>query len=298
LSAADTFSYSPNSPFGGFGVSLAGSDFSSSQVLNPQFVPNQTLLTPYATRYSNSVLGEVEYGLSRRSSWTVSGSYGILKFADTQFYNSDQVSASTGYNYSLTAHDSVSVSYSYGRTNYPSLTSHFLTHSAQVGYTKNLGGRLALHIAAGPQMVDVGNLGAADKKVQFSGMGYLAYNRGRNRASVNFESQTTGGSGVFTGANTQSVQGSVGRQISNGWSAALNGGYSRNSGLVQQQTYNSLFVSPNLRRSVTRNLGATFNYMYQYQLSSSTCTTVVCGNLGRNLFSFGLDYRFSPIRLE
>ena len=60
LTAADTLNYSPNSPFGGYGYTLAPAQQlrRHSSVVNPQYVPNQSILTPYTSSYFNTVLGQ------------------------------------------------------------------------------------------------------------------------------------------------------------------------------------------------------------------------------------------------
>jgi hypothetical protein len=297
--AADNFNYSPNSPFGGFGFALndtINSDPSAS--LKPQYVPNQSILTPTTTSYFNSVLGQVEYGISRRSSWTLSGSYGILRYPDSSLFNTNQITASTGYNRSLTARDGVSLTYTYNQFKYTGIDSDFMTQNVQFGYSHILGGRMSLQAAGGVEFIDSNNLGESMKRVQFSGNGSLNYQRGRTNVGLSYFAGSTGGSGVLTGANTQSVQGQVGHEFGRKWNTSLSVGYSHSSGLFQDQSYDTLYASPGLRRALTRNLGMTFNYTYQRQLSDSSCIASVCGDVNRSLLTFGFDYRFRPISLE
>jgi hypothetical protein len=299
LTAIDSFSISPDSPFGGLGFGLpSGGSGSGQPILNPQYVPNQSILTDYATNYFNSMTGQVSYGLSRRASVTASVAYGILRFTDASFQNTNQITASTGYNYSLTAKDSISVTYTFGHIDYTDFSSSYVSHTMQLGYTHKLNGRFSIQLAGGPEVVDTSNLGFSNVRVQSSGNAAILYSRARTSLSLSYFRGTTGGSGVLTGATTQFAQGNVSREISKAWTTSLSVGYGNNRGLVQQQTYNTLYVSPSMRRAVTRNLGLTLNYSYQHQLASSNCVSAVCGDLGRNFLSVGLDYRFRPIRLE
>jgi hypothetical protein len=300
LTALDSFSLSPDSPFGGYGFGLPSGETNGQAVVSPQYQPNQSILTPYATNYNNTVSGQVSYGFSRRTNVTASVAYGTLRFIgdNVQFQNTNQITASSGYNYNLTAKDTISATYSFGRIAYTDFDSNFVTHTMQLGYSHKLNGRFSFQLAGGPEILDTSNLGFADTRVQASGSASLLYSRSRNNLSVSYFKGTTGGSGVLTGAQTQSAQFSVGREFSKALSASLSVGYANNSGLVQQQTYDSLFVSPSLHRSITRNFGFTLNYSYQHQISGATCVGLACGNLDRSLASVGLEYRFRPIRLE
>jgi hypothetical protein len=299
ITAADTFNLSPDSTFGGYGYGLpTGNAAASNPVLDPRYVPNQSILTGYATSYFNSVMGQLEYGISRRSSWTGSASYGLVRFTNSNLQNLNQVTASTGYNYSVTAKDSVSATYVFSTFGYTNLDSEFQSHTVQFGYSHKLAGRLFLQLAGGPQIINTSGLGDAGTRVQGSGTASLLYGKGRTNLALTYFRGATGGSGVLNGSSTQSAQLTIGREMSKAWSASVAAGYANNSGLVQQQSYNTIFISPSMRRAITRNLGATFNYSYQRQLTGTTCVTLVCGDTGRNFLSVGVDYRFRPIRLE
>jgi len=299
LTGADTLNYTPNSPYGGYGYGLApASGGSSSAVLNPQYVPNQSILTPFASSYFNTVLGQVEYGLSRRSSWTANGSYGILRYPDSNLYDTNQLMASTGYNYSLTARDAIFATYNYSDFRYLAYDSIFTSQSVQLGYSRKVSGRISFQVSGGPQFTNATALGAGQKQIQFSGSANLVYSRGYTNLGLTYFAGTTAGSGVMTGAQTNNVQATIGHSFSHAWTSSFSVGYSNNRGLVQAQSYDSLYVSPALRRSVTRNFGLTFNYTYQKQLTQTTCAGLVCGDFDRSFASVGIDYRFKPIRLE
>jgi len=300
LTAADSVNYSPNSTFGGFGYTLApaNGDANGGSAISRQYLPNQSILTPYTTSYFNTTLGQAEYHLTRRSSWTATGSYGILRYPDSSFYDSNQIVASTGYNHSFTARHAVFATYSYSEFHYTAVDASFTSQNAQLGYSRNTSGRFSFQASGGPEFTDAKSLGVAHTQVQFAGTASLAYSRGRTNLGLSYFAGTTAGSGVMTGAQTQDVQFTAGRSFSRDWTANFSTGYSHNNGLVGQQTYNSLYFSPALRRSLTHNLGVTLNYSYQRQLTQSGCSGLVCGTISRNFVSAGIDYRFRPIHLE
>ena len=195
LTAADTLNYSPNSPFGGYGYSLAPASNASttSSIINPQYVPNQTILTPYASSYLNTALGQVEYGLTRRSSWTATGSYGIMRFPDSGLYDTNQLVASTGYNHSLTARDSIYATYNYSQFHYTAYDSSFTSQNAQFGYSRKVTGRMSFQVSGGPEFINATSIGASQKKVQFSGSANVGYSRARTNFGLTYFAGVTGG---------------------------------------------------------------------------------------------------------
>lgn len=299
FAVADNLNYTPNSPYGGYGEALATPDTDgNSSVLKPQYVPNQSILTPTTSSYFNSVLGQVEYGISRRSSWTASGAYGFLRYPNADFHNTNQITASTGYNYSISARNAISLTYSYNQFKYTQIASDFTTQNVQFGFSHILAGRFSLQASGGVEFIDSSNLGQSQKSAQFSGTGTLDYSRAHTSLGLSYFAGSTGGSGVLTGASTQDVRFRIGQQFGRKWSGSASVGYSHNGGLFEQQSYDTLFASPGIRRALTRNMGLSFNYTYQRQLTNSTCTTASCGSLSRNFLTVGIDYKFRPIPLE
>lgn len=299
LAVIDSFSYSPNSPFGGFGYGLpGGADNGGQSVLNPQYSTNQSILTGYSPNYSNNVTGQIEYGLSRRSSVTGSVGFGILRFPDVGLQNTNQVTASAGYSHSFTARDSMTLNYTFGGFVYTGYDYSYITHTIQAGYSHRLSGRFSFQLAGGPQFIDTTSLGVSDTRIQSSGSASLLYSKARTNLSLSYFRGTTSGSGVLTGATTQTVGFNFERELSKAFSASVAAGYAYNSGLVQQQSYKTVFVSPSLRRAIARNFGMTINYSYQHQIGAVTCVGIGCGTTSRNFVSVGIDYAFRPIRLE
>ena len=135
-----------------------------------------------------------------RSSWTASGSYGILRFLDSGLVQLTSWLHSTGYNHSLTARDSIFATYNYSSfTIRLRLEFYQPERSARVlskGDRKNvISGKWWTGVHQ--RHVD----GAPQRKVQFAGNANLAYSRGRTECgSATYFAGATGGSGVLTGA--------------------------------------------------------------------------------------------------
>ena len=104
----DNFAASPGATFtsqgmGGPGLAAQFSSMlgTSLESLGQAFLPSENINTGYAMRYMNSTLGQAEYSISRRSSLTFTGSYGLLHFTVPGYVSSRLVDAQAGYDYKL-----------------------------------------------------------------------------------------------------------------------------------------------------------------------------------------------------
>lgn len=296
LTGADTFTYVPNSLLGG--SSFLPMPTGDTAVIKPQYLADQSILTPYGAQYSNSVLGQLGYGLSRRTSLTASGTYGFSKFVDFSLYDFNQASGTAGYNYSLSAKDTVAVSYTYSLYRYENFNSEFHTQSVQLSYGRRVAGRLSFQAGGGPQFITSGGLTAAENNISYSGNAGLTYQRNRDSLSISYFTGATAGAGVLYGANTSSVQFSFSREFSRNWSGSTTVGYTRNSDLTNSsRLYQGVFFSGNLHWAFQRSAGIGFNYNYQHQLSDN-CVGLACGDVNRNIAGISFDWSFRPINLE
>src|ERR1700757_1250315 len=91
----DQFSYLPESQFGfgaGTGLALPGIGESlgpSVPGIGSSVLPNQSIYAAVGPRYSNAFVGQISYQLTRRSSLTLGGAYGILRFTQAGNLDSD-----------------------------------------------------------------------------------------------------------------------------------------------------------------------------------------------------------------
>src|SRR5882724_6304395 len=79
----DVFSYLPESSFGFGGDGLGGGVGTGLTYVNPFILPNQSILTNQGKRISNEAVALVQFDATPRSSWTFTGSYGLLHFTNT-----------------------------------------------------------------------------------------------------------------------------------------------------------------------------------------------------------------------
>jgi hypothetical protein len=322
----DQFSYLPGTGFGfGAGTNLSfvgvgGSPGSITPGLGGTFVPNQSIYSASGPRYSNSFGSQVNYLLSRRSSFTVGGVYGILRFTNsgsaTNSANveSDDVVLNAGYNYALTRKDTIGVVYRFSAYHFLGQAQAIGDHSPQLSYGRKITGRLALLLSGGTEIttfrVPVGgethHIGGAAR----ASMSYAYKNGG---VTFSYNHGVTSGSGVFLGATTDEVEAQTTRQLTRQWSVNAHGGYARNRSVVSgvtvipgvtvtnSGTYDSFYFGAGASRPLGRNLNFVGAYTAYIQHSSSTAACVIgtCGtNYTSHQITLGLSWHTRPFVLR
>ena len=313
----DQFSYLPGNAFGfGAGTNLSfpgvsGSPGSISPGLGNGFVPSQSIYSGFGPQYSNAGGAQINYQLSRRSSVTLGGVYGILRFTEPGNIESNDVVLNAGYNYSLSRKDTVGVVYRFTSYHFLEQPQAIGDHSPQLSYGRTITGRLALQLSGGAEIstfrVPTGGEtqhvgGAASASISY------AYKHGSVRFSYNHG--VTGGSGVFLGASTDQVQLGANRQLTREWNGNVQFGYARNRSVVSSSpqgaisasgAYDTFYFGGGASRPLGRNLN--FNGAYtayvQHTGAGATCVIGTCGtNYTSHQITLGLSWHTRPFVLR
>ncbi len=312
LLIGDDASYLSESPFGFGGLGgldlLAGdSPFGPGGPLSSLLGPNQTIPTIFVPRLSNTAVAQIEYKVSPRSSWTASGSYGLLNFLGVDYINSAEMLFQTGYNYSLNPRSSIAATYRFDDFRFTKFSQSIENHVLQFGYERNLTGRLNWHVAAGPSLVMLrGPLTGYGNHVSWAADAGVSYKMDRSTLLLSYDHLVTGGSGVLFGAQTGQVQVTMERPLSPRWQGSASLGYATNRSLLPagtslvKENYNSWYAAVRLNHQFRP--GGAFFFSYQAQLealSASACTTSTCGASSiAHEFSVGLNFGLRPISLR
>jgi len=292
FSILDQFSYLPSTAFGfGAGTNLSfpgvsGSPGSVLPGLGSGGVPSQSIYTGVGPRYSNAFGAQMAYDLTPRSSFTLGGIYGILRFTDSASVESDDLILNAGYNYALSQKDTVGLSYRF-------TTSHFLgqpqaigNNSARFSYGRTITGRLALQLSGG---VEISNfrvpINGQTQHTGGTGSAHLQYKVDRGTLNLSFRHGVSGGSGVFLGATTDQIQLGGDRQLTRQWSGNAHFGYAHNSQLIQtdtvvgSSTFNSFYFGVGAARPIGNNMAFNTAYTGYVQRSSpgAVCVIGTCG---------------------
>lgn len=274
--------------------------------LNSAVLPNQTILTTRAARLSNTILGEWQYQSSRRSTLTLTGSYGLLHFLDDGFIDGTSSYFGAGYDYLVTPYDTLAVSYRANLFRYRDFDQTTDSHAMYLTYGRRITGRLALQLGAGPQVTLLDRLGVSETILSWSVQSSLRYRFPGSELGLTYARAVTGGAGVFLGAQTHDVGLSWSQRLSRTWESSLDFGYARNEPFQSSaagfgdRTYDTWRGGVRLGRSVGRYTRVTLNYGVERQASqSATCVGTACGLVGlRHIFGIGFNFRFRPVNID
>jgi hypothetical protein len=280
ITLGDHLSYLPESSFGfsGFGPSIGyGGGFGGGLAnWNPAFSGAQSLFTGRGNRLANSALAQLQYIASSRSSFTLSGSYGLLRFMESEGIESDFGMASAGYNYALSRRDTIAVSYGFAAFRFKGSDFHLDNHFVNLLYGRRLTGRMAFELSGGPQFtVSRSPLFGSENRVSWNAHSSLSYQLSRTSLHLSYSHYTSAGSGLLFGASTDRVRGSVGRQLTRHWYWSIGPGYSRNARLSQSptvgtvSTYHSIYAMTGLHRELGRYTDLSLSYSSHNQWSDA-----------------------------
>jgi hypothetical protein len=309
----DSVGYSPEGGAGsglGFGQLGTGPGSISGNPLvnlNPQLTPNQSVTAANARRLSNTVVGEYHLSAGRRSALTFGGSYGILRFLDGGYIDSDSIGFRAGYNHSATARDTLALSYSGSVSRFRGTGLENISHMVQLSYGRRVTGRMSFQVAAGPQITAVDTvLGTRKSIMSWSLDSFMRYHFDRADATLAYRHGVSGGSGVFLGSETDDVSVSLSRQLSRLWRGSVDFAFAHNNSLqeIALGTAGRRFNTWRGGFELSRPVGRYARVYFRYGAERQSADNVVCSGAGcplvgtRQIFGLGFNFRFKTIELE
>jgi hypothetical protein len=314
LTILDRFWHLPQSQFGlGAGTTLMDPGITGPlaptqpDLLN-QFTPNQSIFTAFGPQ-SNNVFGtQISYRLTSRASLTFGGVFGILRFSEPGNIDSNEVVASAGYNYQVTANDALGLSYLFNAYHYIDSPQAIGDHVLQAHYGKKITGRLALALSGGAALSNFRVPLGADAKTQYlfgTASASLSYRFSAGTIGLDYLHGLNGGSGVFLGATSDQITGGATRRLSRVWTGHAGLGFARNKIVTsptagQNSVYDTLYVGAGLARPLGRSTNFTLNYTADIQTSNGTvCAGPNCAtNFTTHVISVGLSWHARPFVLH
>jgi len=297
LLEGEQISYLSESPFGFGGV--GGLAFLNG----PDGVPIP-FLTASLTRLSNTVVSQIEYNLSPRSSWTASGSFGVLNFLGAGYIDSTEGQFQTGYNYSVSPQSSIALIYRFDAFRFTYLSQSIEDHVVQLGYGHYVTGRMSFQVAAGPSVEMLrGLVTGYGNRYSWALESLLNYHLDRTTLLFAYDHLVTGGSGVLVGAQTGQFEATVERELTPRWRASATMGYATNESLIPTtptsgvQHFNSWYVAARINRQLRPRMDFFVTYGAQVQATNAAaCTTPNCGtnSIGHEI-SIGFNFGLRPI---
>jgi hypothetical protein len=311
IQIVDEFSQLPQSGFGfGVGTSLGipgvgGSLGPTIPTVGNNYSPNQTVFSGYGPRFSNVTVAEATYQLTRRSSITASGAYGILHFVDAGNIDSDSLFASLGYNYQLSHKDSIGFYYEFGSYHFPGNPQAYGVQTVSAAYSRKVTGRLALSLYGGPQFTSLRvPVGTASTTVNGYASAFLNYAYANGGIYGHYMHGISDGSGVLTGSILDQVGFGVSRRLSRQWNASVHFGYAHNrsvinpTGTVSYPSYDNWFVGVGISRPIGRSLTFSLAYSANFETNNPGCSSPGTAGCGASANSSGqvvtLNFRWHP----
>lgn len=349
LSLRDSFTYLPEGTFGansfggvgGFAGGLPTGGIGGGG--SAAFGNGQFGSLGFQPRITNMSIVDITQYLSPRNSLVLAGGYGWTDFLNNPqgYTNSQMTVGDLGFSRLLSKQDQLAVQYSYQQFHFPRTGSGtFNAHDWQAVYGHRISGKLDFRVGGGPQWlrlnqcetqapVFVGNVLTGFTQVPCSStpsgfpvttvtrsywtwsaqaaMNYRA--SARSSMQLNYSHGINPGSGIFSGAETDSVRFSFNHSLTRRWSALTDVGYSRSSQVLSgsssltsgAHSYSYWYTGGALRYQLGKQWGAFASYQYDdFQFGSSfQCSGPSCSRgYGRHVGLIGLDWTPRPIRLD
>jgi hypothetical protein len=288
LQIIDNFSQSPQSQFGfGGGTNLGvpgvgGSLGTTVPGLGGNYGSYQNI---YGVGPFINNVGAVQatYALTKRSSITVAGSYGLLHFTQPGNIDTNTTVGSIGYNYALSRSDTIGLVYRFSSYQFPGSPQAYGDQIMSVAYGRKVTGRLALRLFVGPEFTTYRiPIGTTSQTTGFSVSAHATYGFQRGSFALSYDHGLSGGSGVLIGSTLDQASASLSRSLTRVWGGNLNFGYARNSPVggttaTGYPVYSNWFVGGGLNRPIGRSLS--FGVAYTATIGNYggyTCTGAGC----------------------
>ncbi len=313
LFLGDEGSYLPESPggftgFGGlqsFNAGLGGSALSTGGSMNGLLQPSQSILGAFARRLSNTSISQLQYAATARTTFAVTGAYGVLNFLDSGFTDDEYFSLLASGTHAFSPGNSVSVTYLHTLIHFHSPHQDILDRGLILSYGHKILGRLAFETSAG-YLLDQFAIPTGGSVTQGFITTYdsLQYRWRRSDFRASFNRNITDGSGILRGAETDLLEGSVGRQFFRTTYLSLDFGHAYNQSLSQAMA-NRRAKAETWEGGIhlSRELGSHLSFYIQYNVqrqtaNASLCTPSGCGvTFFRQTGGIGMNWHTRPMRL-
>jgi hypothetical protein len=310
LSLADVFVYLPQSQFGfGGGTNLSQPGTGGTLGVPVPGIgggPNQNIFSATGTRYTNTAVAQANYTITARDSLTFSGSYGNLRFTNSENQNTDTIMGGIGYNHEFTKVDTIGLFYDFSAYHYSGLSQAYGSHSIGVAYGRKITGRLALQLSGGPQINTYRiPLNGSSQVVTGFGSAMLSYGLQNGNINLAYRHGLSNGSGVLVGSQLDQVTLGATHRFNRVWTGLANFGYSRNSPLVSipdsgNATYNDWFAGVGVSRPFGRDVLFSIAYTANLERANQPgCTGTSCNtDFTQHVISLSLQWHTRPFVLR
>ncbi|MBS1821021.1 MAG: hypothetical protein JST61_03455 [Acidobacteria bacterium] len=301
LGVTDSFSFLPQSPTAGIAGIAGVGPIGTYPLQGPSTGPAGGILTYSANRIGNTVSGNIERLLTGRTSISGTGSWSVLHFLDQNAgLDTTATTGQVSLNHTIDVRNSVSLSAVYsvydnsGLYNnipgYPVNNVTYQTKGINLTYVHNWTRALSTSVSAGPQWISSSAAQINPNRLNAFVDAGLSYTRRLTNLGVHYNHGVNAGSGVFAGAESDSISGSLSHSFSRDWQGSAVFNYIRSSGLLSIATsgitpngaINTEYGTLQVMHAFTRTVSGYASYSAQNQGVNSAL-------VGQNVFN-GLSH--------
>jgi hypothetical protein len=309
---SDSFSFLPQSPTTGLSGIPGVGDVGAVPIQGPGAGPIGGIITTSGDRIGNAVSGSVERTLTRNTSISGTGSWGVLHYLDSNAdagLDTSQVSGTVSLNQRINARSSIGVSgvystYSYSGEGSGLNTPDIETRGINVFYQRVLSRTLSVNASVGPQWVSSSNSTLVPDSIDVAVSAGITYSYQNVHAGVNYSRGVNNGSGVLPGSLTDSVAASAGRNYGRDWVVGLTAAYAHSAGLAQflngtsvvttNATYDTVYGGAQVTRRISPHFSAFASYTAANQSSNNLVEPVTPNVLNSTFHTIGFGVTFTP----
>jgi hypothetical protein len=290
LTVSDNLSYRPQAPtLGASGIPGTGEPLGSPPTTDS---PTETVLTENTHTLNNHIT--VAYGLPINYALSISatGNYQILRFPDGNGIDTSAYFGSFGASWRFDAKTSVSGDISEASYRYSGSTISFGTTSALAGVIHSWNKGFSTHASVGPSWVTSSGGSSIPSSTHLSLAGGVCFHKRFDTVSVEYYHGDNEGSGIFYGAQFQSLSAIYSRKIEKKTVLSARLGYVGDSGLqAGSGTTSGIFAGT----SYSTRIGKLFSFGASYSVIEQSSSSQLPGNvLNDKLQGFSVSVGYAP----
>jgi hypothetical protein len=274
MSIADNIAYRPQAPTVGFsGIPGTGEPIASPPTTG---TPSETVLTQNTHVIDNSTRASFSLPIDYATSVFANGNYMVLRYPDGNGIDTTAISATAGASQRIDSRTSVTGEFQESKYTYTGANVAFRT-TAVIGtvsheWNKGLGARASV----GPEWIGSDGANAFPSSLHLSVTAGLTYRRRFDSASIQYSYGDNGGSGIFYGAQFNTLSGTFTRTLRNKASFSARFGYQQTTGFqAGSGSTRGLYASV----TASRRLGKLFSLMASYNDTEQLATSNLPGNV-------------------
>ncbi len=268
----DSLAYLPQSAAGGLS-GIPGLGDANLPPGQPVGYIDQSILNRGVTRISNIASGSLTRQITGKTGVFGAASFGVDRYigASGSGIDDNNYSASVGINHRINARTNSGVSYTYGRFSYSSQQITTTNQTASFFISRQLTHRLSASGSAGPQWISA-NSPLIPSQLSYAVSASITYAGKNTSTSAGFSRGTTTGSGVVTGAISNSLYAGAQHHFGSRWQGAANVFYVSSHSLATLTAFNPNFDQVvgivQVNRALSRNFSAYASYSAERQIEN------------------------------